>query len=385
MARARWLLLVPIVGFVLSWIPFATRPPVGETPFDYLFDGVTGIVIAVAGLIAWGRRPSNPTGRILVVAGYLWYVGSLANVFPPDGLFGYVAWIFRGLYDPLVAWVVLTFPRGRLETRADRFGVAALAAVLLARTGWRLIGSGPGSPFPDDWPANPLQLFRDRELYFNVDVFLFVFLAAALGLVAILAIRRWRRLPSALRRVAEPVLATGVVWGVVSGAYALDEWLHWWLRTDVLPWEGPGWSASFLVRTLAPIGLLVGAWRLRSRTGAVVELVSGSTGALRGAELQAALRRALIEPSVVLLYPTGTGGWVDVEGRPAALPDADGTHVATLIEAGGRPIGAIVHDAVLLEDPAMVRTVAAVVRLAMDNERLNADLVTQLDEVRAAR
>ncbi|MBI3745468.1 MAG: sensor histidine kinase [Chloroflexi bacterium] len=65
------------------------------------------------------------------------------------------------------------------------------------------------------------------------------------------------------------------------------------------------------------------------------------------------------------------------------MPDDE--RATTLLERDGTTIGAIVHDVTLLDDPALVRTVAAAVALAMDNERLQEDLQAQLQEVRASR
>ena len=385
MAGARWLLLAPVVLFVLAWIPLA-EPPVAAYPFDYLFDGITGIILVFAGLVAWDRRPANPTGRLLVLAGYLWYVGSLLDIFPPASWVAYVAWVFRGFYDPLIAFVVLSFPRAKLETRADRFAVAALTGVLMTRAVWRMIGTQPGSGIPRQAPTNPLLIVRDIETYLAVDVWLFLALGIALVIVSVMAVRRWLRLPAGAHRVTDPVLAGGALWAFLSGLYAIAEWAHWWLHTDVLPWDGPGWSISYAFRTLAPLGLLIGAWRLRSGTAAVVDLVSAKDGPPRGQGLERSLRRALGDPTIELLYPAGNGSWSDLAGEPRTLPAADDpARAATILETEARPTGAIVHDAALLADPGLVNTVAAVVRLAMDNEQLRADLVEQLDEVRASR
>ncbi len=57
----------------------------------------------------------------------------------------------------------------------------------------------------------------------------------------------------------------------------------------------------------------------------------------------------------------------------------------TLLEHDGRPLAAIVHDPVLREDPALVGSVMAVLRLAVENERLDSELQARLDEVRASR
>jgi len=57
----------------------------------------------------------------------------------------------------------------------------------------------------------------------------------------------------------------------------------------------------------------------------------------------------------------------------------------TLIEQGGEPMAALLHDAALLEDPGLVNAVVAAVRLTIDNEQLQGELEAQLAEVAASR
>ncbi len=77
------------------------------------------------------------------------------------------------------------------------------------------------------------------------------------------------------------------------------------------------------------------------------------------------------------------GSRAPASGRSCPPPDVG--RAATILEADGHVGGAVVHDDTLLDDPDALRTVAAVVRLAIDNERLQDDLRAQLIEVRASR
>src|SRR5262245_5073861 len=126
-AAWRWLLLVPVVAVAVGIVVLAHDPPLAEAPLDYLFDAATGVVIAIAGLVTWDRRPGHRTGPLLVLAGYLWYVGSLYEFAPPASSIPFLAFALRGFYDPLLAWVVLSFPGDRLESRVDRAAVVGLA------------------------------------------------------------------------------------------------------------------------------------------------------------------------------------------------------------------------------------------------------------------
>ena len=57
----------------------------------------------------------------------------------------------------------------------------------------------------------------------------------------------------------------------------------------------------------------------------------------------------------------------------------------TEIERDGAPVAAIVHDPSLLEDRELVRTAGAAAALALENERLDAELRARYDELRAAQ
>ena len=57
----------------------------------------------------------------------------------------------------------------------------------------------------------------------------------------------------------------------------------------------------------------------------------------------------------------------------------------TLLERHGRKVAALVHDAALDEDPALLDAVSSAAGLALENERLLVELRSQLDEVRDSR
>jgi len=103
-------------------------------------------------------------------------------------------------------------------------------------------------------------------------------------------------------------------------------------------------------------------------------------------ELQRALARALHDPSVEIAYWVPEySAYVDAEGRPLALPSGDDGRAVTTVEQGGRTVAAIVHDASLREEPELVAAVTAAAGIALENERLQADLRARLEELRGSR
>ena len=145
-ATARLLLLVPVAGVAVLMV--VTADDLRDAPIDYLVDAATGVILVLAGLIAWDRRPAWRTGPLLVLAGYLWYVGSLYELMPDGSFIPYLGFAFRGYYDLILAFVVLAVPgrppaatergRGRRRPRRGDGGPDGVAARRDAA------GRGPG-------------------------------------------------------------------------------------------------------------------------------------------------------------------------------------------------------------------------------------------------
>jgi signal transduction histidine kinase len=57
----------------------------------------------------------------------------------------------------------------------------------------------------------------------------------------------------------------------------------------------------------------------------------------------------------------------------------------TFLERDGTPLAAVLHDPALLDNPGLLHAVNAATRLAVDNDRLQAELRSQLAETRASR
>src|SRR4051812_37846476 len=77
--------------------------------------------------------------------------------------------------------------------------------------------------------------------------------------------------------------------------------------------------------------------------------------------------------------------FVDETGRPVALPEPGSGMTWTAVERDGRRVAAIIHDAALDTSRELVTAAAAASSLAIDNERLKADLRARLEELRVSR
>ena len=101
--------------------------------------------------------------------------------------------------------------------------------------------------------------------------------------------------------------------------------------------------------------------------------------------LRDALARALRDPSLELAY------WVPESGPMSASTASPSSRPRPRVErspcssATASAIAALVHDAALAEDPALLEAVSRPRRLALENERLLAELRAQLDQLRQSR
>ena len=69
----------------------------------------------------------------------------------------------------------------------------------------------------------------------------------------------------------------------------------------------------------------------------------------------------------------------------SAFPSRDGQRSATFVERDGQPIAVLIHDPVLEHNAELVRSVCAAASLALENERLQAELRARLVELQASR
>ncbi len=77
--------------------------------------------------------------------------------------------------------------------------------------------------------------------------------------------------------------------------------------------------------------------------------------------------------------------FVDEAGRKVALPDPGSGRTWTAVEHEGTRVAAIIHDAELDATPELVSAAASAAALAIDNERLKAELRARVEELRVSR
>src|SRR3954453_6950428 len=329
------------------------------------------------GVVAWTSRPGNRIGPLMVIAGLLLLVGSLSAAEPP--LPFTVGVLVAPLSTAVFAHLLLAFPSGRLGPTSERVVVglayadaAVLQLVMLLFMDYR---TAPGCPCP----RNLLFVRRADVLHQSLmTTQRALALAIVVALVTIL-VQRWRHASRPLRRSLGPVLATGSVATVMSRcALVLTQ------VSDSAAGVVLGLAATAAI-AFVPVGFLVGLLRSRLARGAVGELVLELGGPVAPGELAGALARALGDPSLELVYRRpDSDTYVDLAGAPVAV-DESGRRAVSYVVRHGRRIAAVLYDPALRDNPDLVESASSAAGLAIDNERLQAELRARLADLRASR
>jgi signal transduction histidine kinase len=141
-----------------------------------------------------------------------------------------------------------------------------------------------------------------------------------------------------------------------------------------------------LVLVVFPIGFLAALLRARLDRASVGDLVLELERGVPIGGLRDLLARSLGDPELdVGFWVSDPGAWMAGDGRPFELPPAGARRSATILEADGGPFAVLVHDPALDDERELVRAVGAAAHMALENERLQAEVRAQLAEVRASR
>jgi len=279
-----------------------------------------------------------------------------------------LGFVLEGLWVALFVQLVLTFPEGRCWSRVARVAIVAAYAMTF---GGQLVGA---FVVPDARDA--LSVAPYASVAHTVDRVQEISSVGLALVVLFLALQRARGVRGPARRLQGPLLLAAVI-----TALAALVWLGWVIAsgTQVSTLE----TIARAVAVTIPLGIVTGVGWSRLRRPQASELVV-ELRTKAAATMRERLARALGDPTLEVAYRLGDGRYVDAAGRPIELSQrAD--RAVTAVTAGGEEIAALVHDPALLDEPALVESVRATAGLVLENERLAAEVRSQLAEVRASR
>jgi signal transduction histidine kinase len=350
-----------------AWIPIA--------------DLAVGWLMIGCGLLGAASRPRQPAGNRLVLAGFLWFIGTFMGADDPlSHAFGFA---FGGYHNLVLAWLALSFPGARPATRAGTAVLVAAALLFVAQTVARLLVSAPdvlGVTLVD--PGVAMQ----AVLWIDVSRAASIFIAGVLMVVALLRTR------DAQRTFVSPVLAAGgavAIASISNARFALTTlgFLPALGEDVVIPLE---WVFNVL-RAVVPLAILVGVLRIRGARTAIASVVTEVGEAPSAATLRAALATALGDPGLRIMrwdrdldrYINSSGEDVP-EAELARLHD-DPALVVVPVDDGADRLAMIVVARSLAEDPSLLDAGVALTRLVVRNEEQSLQIQRQLAEVRASR
>jgi signal transduction histidine kinase len=334
------------------------------------------------GLYAWWRRPGSRFGALFAAVGFTYLLGSLTA---SDHAFVFtIGVLVANLFFVVFAHMLLSYPDGHLQERWHAWLLAAGYALCvigpLPQLLWgytdRMRDSCP------DCPESVLLIERNDTLRDVFNALASVIGVVIVAIVLVVLIRQWRAATVPQRRGMAPILWSGVAMLVLlAGALGTDA-AGISRLTDVLGWLG------LIVFASVPWVFLIGLARSRvARAGAVSELLLRLGEAPGTGTLRSRLADALGDRSLRLVFwLEDQARWVDSDGHAVEPPDRDDpAHGRTPVELETRRVGAIVHDRTLCDDPELLGSVAAAAGLAMENERLQAQLRARVEQLRASR
>jgi len=325
------------------------------------------------GILLWFRRPSSPMGVLILLVGIesllssleLWsaavpqFVGALCSTLALAGM----------------VHLLLAFPHGRVRGRLARFtvGLAYVNSTVLELS-VRLFA-------PTDTPGLPaLERSSWAEAGHAVQQLSGI---VTVVLAAMVLVSRVRQANPAARRLIRPLYAYGVLaLLMVPGSHLLVTEL---LDQSVL--------TSFMVQAIILTGVPVACLAVLTtgqfaRTGDLENLGTWLASDVTDERLDLAQPVAAVlgDPSLrVLLRSSQSGAWLDARGHAIAGPvPGDGRRLSGVI-VDGRQVGAIEYEPALVDDQEMVATAGRMLAIAVDRERLVAELLAAQNELRESR
>ena len=328
-------------------------------------------------------------GWQLIAAGFVWSLTILAE---SSSSVAYsagrvVAW----LLFPLLFFLMLAYPEGRIVVRRDRLLLMAITAVVgVLYIGSALLveaypASTPWTSCGADCPPNAFQIVS-REPGWVDSVFSpardLVSCLLLVGVTGVLAVRL--RAASPIERVTTgPVLGASIVATAVVVAFIVTRRVA--PDTQLVRSIGLGWMLCLpAIAAAFSFGLV----RRRLFLSGVLSRMSRSlTAPVEPSQIPIALRSTVGgSPLELLLRDPAHERWVREDGSVAEPGEVPGPGRALReIDDGSGPIAAIEMDAGLVGDAELSDAIVSLVKAALRESRLKVDLQTSLSDLDDSR
>jgi signal transduction histidine kinase len=345
---------------------------------------VAGLSLIIGGLVVTSVEPLRKLGNVAILGGIAWF-GPIWEGWeggpPVIRSLGTLVSVFT---FALLAHLILAYPTGEVRARFDRslatvvYVEAALVAISMALFRDPFFDLGCWSNCTDN-----VFLVRSFPGLARAVVLGNRWFTVAAGSALIVSVA-WRFTSGSApaRRALVPIVAPTVMLAgaICVRAIALQ-------RTLVEDPADPVFLAGFAVGAVGAVllasALVWAAARSRLQHRAVARIANDLREAPAAGSVAAALASAVGDPELQIAYRLrASEEFVDATGRRVPEPtEAPGRSVTTLVR-GDRPVAIVSHLATL---PDLEHELGSAVRLGIENERLQAQVLAHLEELRASR
>jgi signal transduction histidine kinase len=287
---------------------------------------------------------------------------------------------------PVLLHLGAAYPSGHLSSPLARRGVATAYTVACAVS---LIWALVRDPFRERFcwsncTGNSFLVHADAELARTVTTWWRGFMIIVALALAASCVWRLARATPVTRRALAPVLVPLAATGVVQVIYTVALLNDPAESTSRQPFPAL-FAARAATLVLLAAGIAVAIARDLRRRRAVGGLADELGAAPEPGALRAALRRSLGDEWLDVYYwLPERDGYVDAAGNEIQ-PRLQAEQMITPVLRDGERVAAVVHNRTLATMDDLERDISASSRLAIDNERLVAQSMAQLADLRASR
>lgn len=315
---------------------------------------------AAAGILAWWRRPTNGIGGLLLVGAISMLLVSTGPIGVPE--FTVVAMVFGSSPLAVAVHLLLAFPSGRVRGRASiTIVVLGYVTCIVFDAARAMI---PGTT------AYDLISLAQSTLGLTVMI-----------LTAIALAKRLKAADAGHRRVLLPLFSYGIIAVLalpmipnVLVPLGVDMTLVLLLQSVLMA----GLPIAFL------LGVLLGGFTRTTPLEALSEWLA-IRGASRPAVAQA-LATTLGDSTLRVLYwDAPRDRLVDEDGHEVLHDPSDVNRGWLQVHVDDDLVGAVEYDARMIAEPEPVRRAAGVLAIALDRERLTAQLLTSNEALLLSR
>ncbi len=343
------------------WVPSWVNPLTDATEATWQLAIVS---LMVAGWVSLGRPSQRGNGTLMLIIAVLASATSLQ--FVTVGPWGFIGTMLYPLTGVMLGWLLLRWPRDRLQTRAQ-LGLTRIAFILvpLLTAAW----SVAWDPHKDGlagtfwWPTLVHSKELETWLYNGaqaVEATLLILFVALMTARIFQATRPERRelVPVAIAATAFAVFAAAEAIGALTNTNV----------SDVINW------ASNLALMTVPIAFLVSVAVRRVQRALAVEALLDPQRLASADSVARALSRALGDRYLTLATWSAERGRY-LRGDGTAAPDDPGAHIVYVVSpVDGAPLARIGVDPRLAGQTDFVEAVLRAAGAALDNARLQAEL-----------